>query len=343
MAKGKLRVGVVGTGFAGGTHAARLAKIAGVEVAAICDVQLENARKLAAEVAPAAKCFGDFDKMLRFCRLDAAYICLPPFAHRGQVEAAAAKGLHLFLEKPLALTISRARSMVRAIEKAGVVGQVGYHMRFGHAVAALKRMIDGGKAGLPTLFAGRYFCNAIGKQWWCDAKRGGGQIFEQIIHIYDMAMHLLGKPVAVSTFAGNLLHRKVKGYTIEDTSASIIRFESGAMASIVGSNCAVPTQWTGDFRVVCRNVTADFAEPNTAVFTFGGENPSEYYWKTGKRPVPKTVAGDIDCYLAEDRNFIDAVRGKCKPMAPVRDGLTSLLLVDAAVRSAKAGGKIIRL
>jgi predicted dehydrogenase len=194
-----IRVGILGAGFMGKTHAQRLTKSGQASVEAICSQPLETAQRLSDEVTGGkARVFEDLMKMLEQVKLDALYVCLPPFAHDGQVEAAAGKGIHLFLEKPLALTVERAQSMVSAIERAGVVSMMGYHMRFAPPVRKLKAMIERGSAGRPALMQAAYLCNALHGAWWRDVKRCGGQALEQVIHLYDMALHLLGAAKTVS-------------------------------------------------------------------------------------------------------------------------------------------------
>jgi myo-inositol 2-dehydrogenase / D-chiro-inositol 1-dehydrogenase len=339
-----LRVGILGAGFMGQTHAQRLMTQRGVKVDSICSLPLASAEALSRDVCGGkAACYDDFDVMLRERDLDALYVCIPPFAHNGQVEKAARKGVHIFMEKPVALTPKRAASMTRAIESAGVVSQVGYHMRHAPAVRQLRKMIDDGSAGRPTLFQARYFCNALHHDWWRDPQCGGGQVLEQAIHIYDMAIHLLGTPRTVAGFADNLCHQSVGDYKVEDTSAAIIRFDSGAMASIVASNCAVPTEWTGDFRVVCENVTADFSASLGAEFAFSEGTPAETYFESGKKVRRTSSAREADCYLEETRNFLAAVRGKADACAPARDGLLGVKLVSAMLKSARNNGRAVAI
>jgi len=327
-----LRVGILGAGYMAGVHGARLVRQRGVKLAAIC--ALEGAEELSGRLTGGrAAVYLDFDRMLSEVPLDALYVCLPPFAHSGQAERAAARGLHLFLEKPIAIEPRRAASIVRAIEKAGVVSQVGYLSRFGTAVRRLKKMIDDGSAGRPTLFQGRYFCNSLHKPWWRDVSKSGGQVLEQIIHLYDLALYLFGEVVSVSGFTANLCHRDVEGYTVEDTSVSAMRFKNGALGSIVGSNCAVPGEWTGDYRVVCKNVTVLFSGPNEA----------EFIHTAGGKVRRLTHSKEMDLFLEETKNFLAAVRGRAEPVAPAREGLKGVKLTSAVLASAAGGGKPIRI
>lgn len=325
------------------THAQSLKKLDGIEIVAACTRHMETAGQIARECSPETRPFDNFDRMLAEVAFDALYVALPPFAHDGEVERVAEKGIHLFLEKPIALTLDRAQSQVRAIEKAGVVSQVGYHMRFAEPVRRLKQLLDDGTAGRPTLFDGAYLCNALHGAWWRDVTKSGGQAVEQIIHQYDLAMHLLGRPISVSAQAGNLCHQDVEGYTIEDTSAAVIGFENGAMAAMVGSNCAVPMQWRSEFRIICRNLTAHVRELGDATFTFTHGQPSEHYWKTKTHPESEAINVNTDPYLEENAHFVECIRNQVQTMTPARDGLESLRLVLAVAESARRGGERIVL
>jgi len=214
-----VRVGILGTGGMGKNHVNSLKQIDGVEVSVVCDLNRKIAETFCQEQElPNCKIYSDFDEMLENEMLDALYICIPPFAHNGEVVKAAGKGIHLFLEKPIALNSAVAGEMVDAIEKAGVVSQVGYQMRFRKSVQKLAAMIADGSAGRPTLFQGRFWCrmDGGGPAWWPNKEKSGGQILEQIVHIYDLALYLFGEPRSATGLLENLIHDNDPAYTIED-------------------------------------------------------------------------------------------------------------------------------
>jgi predicted dehydrogenase len=324
-----LRIAILGCGWMASQHAKALAGLPGAPVVAVCDTSQAKAAAFATAHAPDAEPFTDLGQMLDRAKPDAVYVVLPPFAHAGQVEQIAARGIHLFLEKPIALSAERARSQAAAISRAGVRSQVGYHMRHGAAVRRLHGMISDGTAGRPTLFQGSYHCNALHGPWWRDRSRSGGQVLEQIIHIYDLAIHLLGDPVAAWGQLGNLCHQEVEGYTVEDTSVGTLRHAGGGMTAIAGSNCAVPNAWTGRFSVVCKQVTATFTDANHADFAIIQPDGSVRH---------EAVAGDDDLYAAESADFLAAIRDGRPACAPVVHGLRSLEAVLAVGDSAERGG-----
>lgn len=325
-----LKAGILGTGFMAQTHAKSLNEIDGVEVVSVCSRNKSKAEDFIANYAKDATAYDNFSQMLEEESLSLLYVCIPPYAHSGEVEQAAKKGIHLFLEKPIAINLERARAMKKACMEASVITQIGYHFRHGGAVKKLKSLIESGEAGIPTLFQGRFFCNSLHSEWWRDINKSGGQIFEQLIHIYDMSLHMLGNPTRVSAFKANLCHKDVDDYTVEDTSSAAILFESGASACISGSNCAVPMEWSPSFTVVCKNITAHFSSPNDAIFVY--TNLEE--------PKTENINTNDNYYLEESKDFIKSVLNKTQANAPIADGFMGLSLVSSAVDSANKAGEV---
>ena len=125
-----LNIGFLGTGWIAGTYAKALAKLPDVKITALCNRNVEKAQKVSADhTGGTAKAYGDFDQMLAAENLDALFVCLIPGSHTGQAEAAAAKGIHLMLEKPIALTQQRADSIAAAVRKAGAITEDGFLLR----------------------------------------------------------------------------------------------------------------------------------------------------------------------------------------------------------------------
>ncbi|HEX8340876.1 MAG TPA: Gfo/Idh/MocA family oxidoreductase [Tepidisphaeraceae bacterium] len=342
------RVAFLGTGGIARTHAKNLTAC-GATIVAACGRTPEKAGAFLSAVAgredaARGEAFGahDFDRMLTVARPDALYVCLPPDAHTGQAEAAAERGVHLFLEKPIALTIERAASIVSAVERAGVRSQVGYHLRFAPTIRRLRAMLDSGDAGRPTLLQARWFCNALHSPWWRDVRRSGGQAFEQAIHLYDLALHLLGDAEAVSAVGGNLCHTGADdgadAYTGDDTSVATVRCAGGAAASISASNCAIPTRWSWETRLVCSKLTAEVTSAADATFT-PYDGTSEQYNARATRPADEVFHDPSDPYRAINADFLTAIGTGSATLAPAREGLRGVRLMTAVTTSMHAGGR----
>ncbi|MEA5013219.1 MAG: Gfo/Idh/MocA family oxidoreductase [Candidatus Limiplasma sp.] len=330
--KSEIKVAMLGMGNMGCKHANHLRKLPGVRIAALCARNREAAQEYNRASGTDYPVYEDFDRMLEAEPFDALYICLPPFAHTGQLEKAARRGVHIFAEKPIALDVQRGAGMVEAVAQGGVKSQMGYHMRFGGAVARLMELVHSGAAGRPTLYSAHFECNSLHKRWWRDVHKSGGQVLEQIIHLYDMALYTMGDAARVAGFADTLCHGDVPDYTAEDTSAVSIRFQNGALGAITGSNCAIPGRWNSGFHIVFENLVADFTDHNHGRLVFTKEENRE-----------ELLDFDTDVFFAENEYFMAVIRGEKPEIAPIGEGFKGLALTAAALRSSKEGGAAITL
>jgi predicted dehydrogenase len=333
----KLSIGILGTGFSS-VHVDRLGQLDDVAVTAVCGRSFEKAQIFIQRMGlVGATAFGDFDQMLEDSRMDALYICLPPHAHHGQEAKAARRGIHLFLEKPIAYDLAQAEAIVDVIESAGVISQVGYQMRYFKVIRAFKALSNPGR---PSLFEGRFWVKFEGPSWWLDKASSNGQVHEQVTHIYDLARFLMGEPESASGWLANLCHQDNPAYTVEDTSVAAIRFRNGALGMISGSNCAIPERFLGGVRAVFENVTleinpsVDPKKPNT----------STLYIHDGKTITRQLdFIEDGDPYLDQTAAFLKAVRGEGPQVCPVREGLQDIRLTNAVMQSAEKDGQPIRI
>lgn len=331
MAK-KLRVGLLGCGSFAHRHARSLQALAAeVEIVAFCNRTIEKAVAFARQYGDAqAGVFADHHEMFTESKLDAVVISLPPYAHSDEVRMAAERGVHVFIEKPIALRSDDGWRMVEASEQAGIVTQVGFMFRFGEAVEALKGLMDQGKAGVGGLMSARYFCNSLHAPWWRAREKSGGQLLEQVIHLVDLMRYLMGEPATVYSRQANVFHRETPGYTVEDVSATVYGFPAGGVGVIYATNWAIPNQWVSDYQVVTQKLLAQFSNANNATLTYTAEP---------RRP-PLVIASNRDIHLAAMREFILAIRGGNRTRTPLREGAMSLDMALAAVRSAEEGQEV---
>jgi predicted dehydrogenase len=326
-----LRTAILGCGGFANRHAENIASMPSqLELAAFCDTIPEHAQAFAQKYAKDAKIYTDFHPMLDEARLDLLVICLPPFGHTDEVDAAAARGIHLLIEKPVALTTEQAWKMVAAAESARIKTQVGFMFRFGAAVTELKSLIDSGKAGPLGLMSARYFCNALHADWWRRRDKSGGQLVEQVIHMVDLMRYLMGDPVTVYSLQNNLFHRDVADYTVEDVSGTVIGFKNGGIGVIYASNGAIPGKWINDYRLVARNLTAEFSDANHATFTYTG----------GPYLQNVSISSDQDYYRLELSDLLKAIETGGDTRTPLREGALSLDLALAATRSAESAAVV---
>jgi predicted dehydrogenase len=323
----KLRVGFLGCGSFAHRHAQNLQQLATeVEMVAFCNRAIDKAVAFAQKYgSEKAATFADHRQMLAQTELDALIITLPPYAHSNEVELAAGRGVHLFIEKPIALRSEDGWRMVEAAEKVGVVTQVGFMFRFGSAVERLKALLDDGTAGPAGLMSARYFCNSLHAPWWRDREKSGGQLVEQVIHMVDLMRYLMGDPVTVYARQENIFHQETPGYTVEDVSATVYSFAGGGLGVIYATNGAIPNRWINDYRLVAQNITAEFRNANNATLTFTGE----------PAPPPEQIAAERNIHLAAMVDFLQAIRHGGQTRTPLREGAKSLDMALAATQAAQ--------
>jgi predicted dehydrogenase len=324
-----LRTAILGCGGFAHVHAKNLASLKDeIELVAFCSRTAEKARACAETYTGGrAAVFTNQRDMFDQADLDLTVICLPPYAHADEVELAAAHGVHLLIEKPIALSSEHGWQMVKAAERAGIKTQVGFMFRFGEAIVQLKAMMDSGETGPVGLMSARYFCNSLHAPWWRAREKSGGQLVEQVIHVVDLMRYLMGEPATVYSRQANLFHQHIPDYTVEDVSATILSYESGALGVIYATNNAIPSRWINDYRLVSQKLTAEFEDANHAVF---------YFTDTPDQP-PQQIAADKNCHLAGLLDLLNAIRTGTETRTPLREGAKSLDLALAAVHSAESG------
>ena len=323
-----IKAAVLGTGNMGKRHTASLKEL-GIPVTAVCDMDKKRAETFKSDTGiKDAVFYQDFDKMLVNGDFNVLFICIPPFAHNGQFEKAAEKGKHIFIEKPIALNTGIGARMVRSAKQNGIVTMVGFHMRKGAAISRLANLVSMGKAGKPVLYNAQYHCNSLHTPWWINADLCGGQIFEQAIHIYDLCRYFFGDPKFVEGIMANICHNHLRDYTVEDVSACIAGFSTGALASITANNCAIPGKWTGKVTAVFEKLTAEFADHNHGTISF----------TTGSEVKTETISNEIDPYFEEVKEFINCAKSGKETSCSIIEGFKSLCFVETVVRSAKLDG-----
>jgi predicted dehydrogenase len=314
----RLRVGLLGCGGIGARHAGAVAALGErTELVGCCGRDLERTRAFAAEHGGEA--YVDLDRMIDN-GVDLLIATLPPYNRNGEIEHAAQRGVHLLVEKPIALDMDAATRMVDAVEAAGVVAAIGFMYRFGDAVRRW-RTLDTGPVGL---YVGGYYCNALHAHWWRKRAMSGGQILEQAIHQIDLIRHLVGEPDSVYARYANLFHRDVRDYDVEDVSSIIFGWDDGRIAALSASNIAIPGVWLKEWAVMAERMTGRFTSWNEAVLT-----------RTRGDVASETVAGQTDPFVAQLDDVADAIQGERKPCIPLREGAATLRLALAAVQSAE--------
>ena len=323
----KIRCAVLGAGSMGTLHAQNAERIGLGEIVAVCSRSRESADRLSSMLSHKVASHTDYSRMVEDTKPEVLFVCLPPNAHSGEVEDAAMRGIHLFLEKPLAFSLKRASAMVEAAKASGVITQVDFHHRFHPLICRLKELMLTEAAGRAALMQGGFFCNSLHSSWWRDIHSSGGQLLEQVIHIFDLVLHLLGPAKKVVGFQDNLCHADCPNYSIEDSSTVSMVMSSGAMVSLAASNCAVPGRWLAAFRLFCRNLAAEYSSMEGGKIT----------WTNRGGPAAEEFGPQKDLHMMVLREFFEAVRSGGTASIPIQSAFQAQQLIDQLVQSIAEG------
>ncbi len=312
-----IKVGFVGAGGRARGHMKALAAIEDVELAAICDVNEGTASEATADHG--GKVYTDHKVMLDTESLDAMYVVVPTFAHFDAETMAAERGIHLFLEKPVAPSMEKAIEINDTIKQAGVLSSVGYQLRYFGAVQQAKQFLADKTIGMVV---SHRWGGLPGTPWWRIMAQSGGQLVEQTTHQVDMIRYIAGEIEEVSAYYALRTLGEVEHLDIPDVYALSFKFDSGAVG-VLSSTCVMREGGgssgiefiLGDSRLALTGATAELMPEGAGSLPAAPENE------------------DID------EVFIGAIRkGDGSGIrSDFEDGVRSLEVTLAANRSAETG------
>lgn len=313
----RLRVGLFGCGGIGARHAQAIAALGDrMALVACCGRTLDKTETFAAQHG--GRAYADLERMLGEERLDLMVVTHPPYTRGGEVERIAAAGVHLLVEKPIALDMATADAMVAAVEESGVRAAIGFMYRHGEAVKAWN-VAGAGRVGMMTA---AFQCNHLHAHWWRQEAKSGGQILEQLLHLIDLVRVFMGEPDSVIARRARLFHTE-PGYDVEDVSAMIFAWDDGRIATLNANNIAVSGVWHKEWALFAERLTGRFS----------GWNDAEFRASTGEGE-PRLISGGANPFEAQLLDLADAIRDWRPPLAPLREGAATLRLALAARNSA---------
>lgn len=326
-----VKVGLLGCGIMGRTHAEAYAALPTAELAAVADVRPGKAREVAALTGAAV--YPNADAVIADPSIQVIDICLPTVFHREFAVKAAKAGKHVFCEKPLARDLEGARAIVDACEGAGVRLSVGHVLRFSPAYTRARELVLGGQIGKPGVArasrGGGGFPTAW-EDWYASFGASGGLILDMIIHDFDFLRWCFGeveRVYAKSTYGREFMRSEYALVTL--------RFKSGLIAHVEGTwfqagEFAYAYEIAGDGGLV--TFDSRRAVPIKTVFFDG----SAAGGGTPRVAVPESPLA-VSPYQLEVAHFIDCVENDRKPLVTGEDGYRALEIALAALKSVETG------
>lgn len=236
---------IIGCGGIGTYHLGHFLDYKDIELAGFCDLVIEKAEAFVKR-AGQGKAYTDYKVMYDEVKPDMVFICVPPYCH-GEIEfETIARGIPMFIEKPVALDLELAYRIRDAIEQAHLITAVGFQCRYSDIVDNTRAFVESHEVPFVE-------CVRMGGvpmvEWWRDKSRSGGQIVEQTIHNYDMVRYMMGEPAEVFTLGARGFVKGIENYDTDDLSTTVVRFKSGALGSL-STGCYAETGEAFDSKII---------------------------------------------------------------------------------------------
>jgi myo-inositol 2-dehydrogenase / D-chiro-inositol 1-dehydrogenase len=329
--KKSLNMALIGAGRIGSFHAETMARrLHNARLVAIADPAPGAARKLA-DALDCDVAYTDPAEVFADPNVDAVLIATPARFHTPLAVSAANAGKHVFCEKPMALTIAEADSVIEATARNKVHLQVGFNRRWDRAFSEGRAAIDAGRIGMPQLL--RSLTRDPGPFNADPFKIPNWTIFyETLIHDFDTLLWLNAgaKPVEVYAVADALVRPDAKDSGHLDTAVVTIRFENGAIAVAEANFCAmygydIRGEAFGSGGMV---TMGDVKKSSLRLLDQDGESADT--WRMDTHHF-------VEAYTLQIQHFVDTVLGNAPFSGPSgRDARSALAIALACIESVKS-------
>jgi predicted dehydrogenase len=327
--------GFVGGGNITETHIRAALGVPDVRIAAVCGTNPNKVAALCKNYGGTP--FTNFQEFLEQRPMELLIIGSPSALHAEQGAAAADRGMHVLVEKPIDISTERADALIKAAQRSSVKLGVIVQDRLKPEILRLKNWIDSGTLGHPILVDAsvkwyrppEYYS---GSKWRGTlALDGGGALINQGIHTVDLLRYLLGDVVRVQAATATLLHN----IEAEDTCVATLEFANGALGVLHATTAAYPgypraleiTGSEGTVRLEADRITRvnlRAAIPDSEQIEAADQNPS----------ASSPVVSDVRGHQRIIENFIHAIKTGSRPICDGEDGRCTLALVEAIYRAA---------
>lgn len=331
------RMCLIGAGRAGLVHAANVSRnIQGAELHAVCDANQETLNKVADEYYAPVR-FSDYRDACASPEIDAVIIVTPTHLHKRIACEAAAQGKHIFLEKPMAITVDECADINDAVAKAGVTLQIGFMRRFDRFFMRAKEILDSGEMGRTMVIKSTGRGPGLPPPWIYDVAKSNGILAEVNSHDFDSIRWLVGSDVSrVYAEAGNFkcLDAVQDWPDFYDNAVVSLRFENGTIGTVDGT-CPCGYGYDARVEILCEKgvlFIGNTAEKGLTEVRIDGkvEEKAVRSW----RDLFRTA------YLDEMKHFIESAQTASVPRVTGLDGQKAVQTVVAANQSILSGSPV---
>lgn len=334
-----VRFGLIGCGRVAPRHAQSLIQLPETQLVSVADIREDRARRFSAEYG--AQAYTDYHDMLARPDIDAVTVCVPSGLHAQVAIDVLQAGKHVLVEKPIALNLADADRMIATAREAGLRLGVVLQNRYNSPVQQVRTLIDQGLLG--KLYLGSVCVRWYRPQsyyedgWHGTLSMDGGALMNQSIHHLDALQWFMGPVASVYAYTATLAHTMES----EDVGVAVVRFRSGALATVEGSTLTWPQNLEGSVALFGKRGSVKIggtALSRITLWKVDGELEREAEILTGQRVDPPTVYGYSHREVIHD--FARALLDGREPSTPGPEARKSLALVLAIYESARTGREV---
>ncbi|MGH0052695.1 MAG: Gfo/Idh/MocA family protein [Sphaerochaetaceae bacterium] len=352
-----IRYALVGYGKVAQIHAKAIKEAKESVLVAVWGRNKEKAERFAATWDISA--YTDMQHMIREMQVDVVLISTPHPLHKEHAITALTAGAHVLVEKPMALTVNECDAMIAVARQEGKQLGVISQRRWFPASMRIKKAIQEGKLGTPmigqvTMLGWRdeaYYKSDPWRGKW--DSEGGGVLINQAPHQLDLLCWYLGSVKEVYAQWENINHPYIE---VEDTAVGTVRFESGAIASILVSNSQKPGIYAkvhihgssaasvgvqtdgGAMFIAGRSGIAE--PPITDLWTIEGEQENIAHWKQQDTDLFKSIDPVAHFFTLQIENYTQALEKGTPLISSGEEGRETVKLIEGMYRSQREGKPI---
>ncbi|SMX45980.1 inositol 2-dehydrogenase [Actibacterium lipolyticum] len=322
-----LRVGLLGAGRIGQVHAVNIVRNVRSSLAAVSDIHASAAEELAAKYGCAAR---SSDEIINDPEIDAILIATSTDTHSDLIEAATAAGKAVLCEKPVDLSLARAKACLAASKGTSSPVMIGFNRRFDPSFAYLKEQSVNGEIGKSELLSLTSFDPAPPPVSYI--KVSGGLFRDMMIHDFDMANFLMGdRPVTIRAVGTSQVDPAIGEAGDVDTAVVTMTYSDGRIAVIKNSRRAVygydqRIELLGsDGLLQANNILENTVTKSTTAGVVSG------------KPVHFFLERYMPAYAAEWEAFVEATLSGAPVPVSLEDGIAALAMAEAATLSLQSG------
>lgn len=320
-------IAVIGTGYIGGEHIKAIAAHPAARLRTICTTpRSEPLAQTLAQTHGAERVTTRFDDVLSDADVGIVYLCTPNSQHAAQAVAALEAGKHLFVEKPLAVTVADCKKIVQAARKAGTQVMVGHSARFSRIFETIHALVHGGTLGDACFVEGDYihdlkpFLPLPGHDWWMNPEKEGQlPIIGGACHPLDLMRWIAGEIVEVSAFGAN---RNIPQAPWFDTVITNLKFASGALGKcLISCGAEIPYNLNFSFHGTKGSIAKN------KLFLGGIPHVHDFM------DLPIEIRAEDHSCAQELDHFLTCIQTGQTPRIDAADGARSVAVCEAIVQS----------